>query len=187
MPRLRWLVPGALAIHLVTVSLGAGFAFLATSDVYTVATSSMEPTIHCSRETGLDAGCRGEFADDVLVSPLPYLLDEPRRGDIVAFAAPDAAVALCQDTLAEDVYVKRVVGLPGERIEERSGVIFVDGAALPEPYLGDSRVRGSSTGERVVPAGHLFFLGDARLASCDSRHFGFVRRDDVRGKVVAVW
>jgi signal peptidase I len=187
MPRLRWLVLGAVAVHIVTISLGAGFVFLVSSDVYTVETSSMEPTIHCSRAFGLDDGCRGDFPDDVVVSPIPYLLHEPRRGDIVVFSPPVAALRSCEDTRREDMYVKRVVGLPGERIEERRGVIYVDGARIPEPYLHGVRDISSSTGVRVVPDGHLFVLGDERFASCDSRHFGFVARHGVRGKVVAVW
>ena len=187
MPRLRWLVPAAIAVHAVTISLGAAFAFLVSSDLYTVETSSMEPTIHCSRETGLDVGCRGEFPDDVLASPIPYLLHEPRRGDIVVFSPPDAALRWCEDTTLRDIYVKRVVGLPGERVAERGGVVYVNGAPLAEPYLGGVRDASSSTRERVVPDEHLFVLGDERFGSCDSRHFGFVARDDVRGKVVAVW
>jgi signal peptidase I len=186
-PRLRWLVPGAIALHVVTISLGAGFAFLVSSELYTVETSSMEPTIHCSRATGLDEGCRGEFPNDVVVSPIPYLLHEPRRGDIVAFSPPVAAIQRCEDTTLQDIYVKRVVGLPGERVEERRGVIYVDDAPLAEPYLSGVRDVGSSTRERVVPNEHLFVLGDERFGSCDSRHFGFVARDDVHGKVVAVW
>ncbi len=187
MPRLPLLVLGAIAVHVVTVSLGAGLVFLVSSNVYTVETSSMEPTIHCSRDTGLDDGCRGVFADDVVVSPIPYLLGEPRRGDIVVFSPPAAALRWCEDTVRTDVYVKRVVGLPGERVEERQGVIYVDGAPLEEPYLDGVRDTSSSAFARVVPNEHLFVLGDERFASCDSRHFGFVRRDDVRGKVVAVW
>jgi signal peptidase I len=186
MPRLRWIVLGAIAVHVVTISLGTGFLFLASSDVYTVGTSSMEPTLHCLRVTGLDDGCRGEFGDDVVVSPIPYLLREPRRGDIVAFSPPPAALGWCDDTTREDIYVKRVVGLPGERIEERRGVIYVDGARLMERYLGGRDV-SSSTPERVVPEAHFFVLGDDRFVSCDSRHFGFVPRKEVRGKVVAVW
>ena len=187
MPRLRWLVTGGIALHAVTISLGAAFAFLASSDLYTVETSSMEPTIHCSRAAGLDAGCLGDLPDDVLVSPIPYLLHEPRRGDIVAFSPPFAAVRWCEDTTRRDVYVKRIVGLPGERVEERRGVIFVDGAPIEEPYLRGVRDASSWTRRRVVPDEHLFVLGDERYGSCDSRHFGFVARDDVHGKVVAVW
>lgn len=187
MPRLRWLVPGAIAVHVVTVSLGAGFVFLASSNVYTVETSSMEPTIHCSRETGRDDGCRGEFANDVVVSPIPYLLREPRRGDIVVFSPPPAALVWCEDAKLEDMYVKRVVGLPGDRVEERRGTIYVQGSPVAEPYLRGVTDTSSSTPERVVPEGHLFVVGDERFASCDSRHFGFVARDHVQGKVVAIW
>jgi signal peptidase I len=91
-------------------------------------------------------------------------------------------------------YVKRVVGLPGERVALRRGVVWIDGKPIDEDFshIADD----ADTREWKVPPGHLFVLGDNRPVSADSREFGLVPGDLVRGKVrarlwpldrVAIW
>jgi signal peptidase I len=140
-----------------------------------------------------------EVNDRVVVSKLAYDLHDPRRGDIVVFdappglpAPPDHASApirfirrLFQPSTQE--YIKRVVALPGERVEGRQGRILVDGKRLVEPYLppGTSTATFAAT---VVPAGRLWVMGDNRSNSEDSRVFGPIRRSTVVGRaVVRVW
>ena len=140
-----------------------------------------------------------QINDRVVVSKVSYRLHDPRRGDIVVFdappglpAPPDHASApirfirrLFQPSTQE--YIKRVVALPGERVEGREGRILIDGKRLVEPYLppGTSTATFAPT---VVPAGRLWVMGDNRSNSEDSRVFGAIRRSTVVGRaVLRVW
>ncbi|WP_182200653.1 signal peptidase I [Paraliobacillus salinarum] len=133
-------------------------------------------------------------------SMLPTLQDGDRimiskvtpidRFDEIAFQAPDA----------EENYVKRVIGLPGDSIEMKDDTLYINGTAYQEEYLSDHKeaVFGNSftenftlkqiTGEMTVPDGYLFVLGDNRPVSRDSRRFGFIDEDSVIGDVVfRIW
>jgi signal peptidase I len=114
----------------------------------------------------------------VLINALAYRLGgTPRRGDIVAFR---------HERSAPSVYLKRLIGLPGDRIEIRRGTVYVDGVELAEPYV---RFRDSRSAAPVtVPPGAYYVLGDNRANSDDSRFWGFVPGQDVVGRAVfAVW
>jgi signal peptidase I len=115
--------------------------------------TSMLPTLH-SR-------------DFVLVETLSYRLHPPRRGDIIVFHTPAGQ--------GPRDYVKRVIGLPGERVAVIHGTVTINGQILREPYL--RRPHTYSWGPARVPAGTLFVLGDSRDASNDSHLW----RDD-RGR-----
>ena len=92
----------------------------------------MEPTLHCAKPA---PGCLGDERD--LVYAVPYGNGaSPRRGDIVVFEPPPAAALRCG---AGGVFIKRVVGLPGERWRERGGRIRIDREALAEPWLRPGR------------------------------------------------
>jgi len=78
-------------------------------------------------------------------------------------------------------YVKRVIGLPGDAVRLEDGRVWVNGAELEEPYVGEPD-RMARASVRVRPA-HFFVLGDNRPRSCDSRQFGQVPADYVRGRV----
>ena len=99
----------------------------------------------------------------------------PARGDLVVLRSP-----LDPDALL----VKRVVGLPGERVETRGGRLFVGDMELVEPWVPAGAPRGSIAPVRVPP-GHLFVLGDNRPESVDSRTFGPVEDRLLVGRVVA--
>ncbi len=87
----------------------------------------------------------------------------------------------------ESEFIKRVVALEGETVEIRSGELLVDGTVLEEPYLGGG-MTGDDFGPLRVPSGHVFVLGDNRLASRDSRVFGPVPVEDVVGRAfVVIW
>jgi signal peptidase I len=102
--------------------------------------------------------------------------DTLARGDIVAFRYP-------KDESRS--FVKRIVGLPGERIESTSGAIAIDGQPLAEPYVADVNRSADSWGPITVPEGQFFVLGDNRRNSSDSRTWGLVRRDAIWAKVEA--
>lgn len=116
--------------------------------------------------------------DHVVVDRLTYGFGDVRRGDVIAFEDPERP---------GEVAIKRVVALPGDTIAIRAGTLLVNGRQQQEAYLAE-RTTGDFFGPTVVPAGHLFVLGDNRSRSVDSRFIGPVPADDLRGHVVArVW
>lgn len=123
--------------------------------------------------------------DRVLVNRLSYRLHDPRRGDVVVLRKFDAATA-------ERDLIKRVVGLPGETVEIKSCVVYVDQVPLQEPYL-DPVIQardgcGNDQVGTVVPADQVFVLGDHRGRSSDSRVFGAVPYDMLIGRAfVIIW
>lgn len=142
--------------------------------------------------------------DRVVVSKVSYRLHDPRRGDIVVFDAPGALdegersalpVRVVRSIVqsiglaapSTDEYIKRVVALPGERVEAHGGKVLVDGLELVEPYLpGDTATADFSA--VVVPPGTVWVMGDNRANSADSRIFGPVPRSTVVGRAFArVW
>ena len=111
----------------------------------------------------------------VLVSKLAYKWGEPRTGDIVIFHAP---------TEPGEDFVKRIIGIPGDRVEVYEGKVFVNGYRLNENYLADVP---RYVGDWTVPEGHLFVLGDNRNSSSDSHDWGFVPLENVVGRAIAVY
>ncbi len=114
----------------------------------------------------------GEY---VMVNRVTYKLGSPQRGDIIVFHYP-------KDPREE--YIKRVIGLPGDKVEIKQGTVYVNGQALDESYL---KVKSGDTGTWRVPEGQLFVLGDNRNNSSDSREWGTVPMDYVVGKAVLVY
>jgi signal peptidase I len=150
---------------------------------YRIPSSSMEPTLHCARP---GAWCLGAFNDRVLVNRLAYRFSAPKRGQIVVFTAPARAWE-CAPGDAGTTFVKRLVGLPGEQVSERRGLVYVDGRRLREPYV-DPALRDDRTGVWPrVASGHYFFLGDDRAHSCDSRTWGTVAGRKLIGPVLVTY
>lgn len=118
---------------------------------------SMEPNLHTDQR--------------LVVEKISYKLHAPRRGDVVVLKVREGA---------HELLIKRVIGLPGETVEIRNGRVFVDGAALDEPYLAQP-TRGHY-GPVYIPPLHLFVLGDNRGASNDSRSFGPIAMKNVVGR-----
>ena len=133
------------------------------------------------------------IGDHILVNKLSYglqipflnakvrvfgLMGDPNRGDIIVFPFP-------RDPSRD--FIKRVVGLPGDRIEVRSHRAYINGEPLKEPYVKlDERAaahpsRYSYWGPEVVPPGKLFVMGDNRTHSNDSRHWGPLDMDYIIG------
>jgi signal peptidase I len=116
-------------------------------------------------------------------------IDPIRRGDILVFKYPEDP---------ERDFIKRVIGLPGETIELRSKKVYIDGKPIDEPYvrfLFPAPPEGSTTdfdvrntyGPVTVPADHYFMMGDNRDNSQDSRYWGFMPRDYVKGKALFIY
>ncbi len=127
----------------------------------TVPSSSMETTIMAN--------------DRIIGNRLSYLFKEPKRGDIIIFKNPDDESIL---------YIKRLIGLPGERVEVRDKTVFINGSALDEPYLNVETL--GEFGPYNVPEGAYFMMGDNRNDSADSRYWNntYLYRDGIVGKAV---
>jgi signal peptidase I len=116
----------------------------------------------------------GEY---VLINTFAYRIGAPRRGDIVAFR---------HEGDARGVFIKRVIGIPGDRIRVDRGRVYLNGAKLDEPYVRHADAR--TFGEITVPISSVYVLGDNRAESEDSRLFGPVSDGLLIGRAVAgVW
>lgn len=175
LPRpLRTLVDWALTLTLAVVGVLVFQAEVAKP--YRIPSASMEPTLHCAAPA---SGCKSRFSDRVIANRVVYRFSDPKRGDIVVFQAPAATEETCR---AGGTFIKRIVGLPGERLSMRHGSVYVNGVRLPETYL-DPRYRGNESGEWArVPRDAYFVLGDNRAMSCDSRRWGTVARGNIFGR-----
>jgi signal peptidase I len=148
---------------------------------YRIPSSSMEPTLLCAKP---GPGCTARFSDRVLADRISYHFRGPHRGEIVVFNTPSRAREACQES-GNSVFVKRLIGLPGETVSEKpGGWIYIDGKKLDEPYIkADRRGADNRTGRWKVPPGSYFFMGDNRGQSCDSRDWGAVPRKNLIGPV----
>jgi signal peptidase I len=152
---------------------------------YRIPSASMEPTLHCAQP---EFGCEADRSDRVLANRFIYHLRDPRRGEIVVFHAPQLAARQCTG----GIFVKRVIGLPGDVWSERDGYTYIDGRRLSEPYVQrDRRDMDTKTLRDIPPVGRLHRIpknmylmeGDNRAHSCDSRVWGLVPRSSIIGKV----
>jgi signal peptidase I len=148
---------------------------------YRIPSSSMEPTLHCAKPA---QGCEARFSDRVLANRFIYHFRDPRRGEIIVFETPPLARLRCG---AGGTFVKRLIGLPGERIAERDGIIYINDVRLDEPYIKPERRDHEPPRSWAVPKGHYFFMGDNRAQSCDSRSWGSVPRGNIIGEVFFVY
>ena len=131
------------------------------------------------RVQGASMQPRIEDNERILVNKFIYRIQGISRGDVVVFYYPrDPSVS----------YIKRVIGLPGDRIDIRSGSVFVNGSPVEEPYLLSAYRDGYDMPETMVEPGHYFVMGDHRSSSMDSRSFGAVPEKYIYGKAAfCVW
>lgn len=154
---------------------------------YRVEGTSMEPNLHSGQFLLVNKAVYFHIDDETLGKYLPflkrpdgrpfYLFQAPERGDVVVFRFPKEPT---RD------FVKRVIAVPGEIVEVRNGVVFINGQRLDEPYLRD---RASyNFGPEKVPADNFFVLGDNRDNSSDSHVWGMVPSDMIIGKAwISYW
>lgn len=194
---------GSILEMLLTVGVALVLAWLVQGWLvkpFRIPSGSMENTLRCG--------------DRVLVNRLAYRLGaRPQRGDVLVFHPPAAVVDGRADTsvvagpgtgaprsssgtrtvTAADVnYIKRVVGMPGDRVEVKSNHAWIDGRRLREPYLhpiprGLGMTSSSEWGPYTVPKGTYLMLGDHRTNSADGRSFGFVPRSFIVGSAFLVY
>ena len=148
--------------------------------------SSMSPTLEGGQYLVVDQASFFKIDKERLSRIVPfwkeseaepeYAFDPPGRGEIIVFNYPLDP--------GKD-FVKRVVGLPGETVEVRGGIVYVDGEALPEPYLA----RKDESNARKVALGEseYYVIGDNRRNSNDSRAWGPVHEEQIVGRVWLVY
>lgn len=125
---------------------------------------SMEPSLHTDER--------------LVVEKLSYRLRGPQRFDIVVIRVPSQG---------DELLIKRVIGLPGEAVEIRDGVVYINGAELGEPFV-EQRTYPGRDAKVTVPPLHVFVMGDNRTHSNDSRSFGPVPIDNIVGRAwLAYW
>jgi len=138
------------------------YLFLART--ITVLGQSMEPNLHEQQRLVID-----------LVS---YRLRAPQRGEIVVFNVPAR--------VSDIPLIKRVVGIPGDTVEVKSGAVYVNGHRLDEAYLAEQTLGRMAL--RTVPQRHVFVLGDNRNNANDSRAFGMVPFEGIVGRAwISYW
>lgn len=152
---LEWM---GVIVAAVLISLFINFFIIVNANV---PTASMESTIMTK--------------DRIIGFRLSYIFDNPERGDIIIFKYPDD-----RDVL----FIKRIIGMPGETVEIKDGRTFINGKAIDEPYLEVEEL--GEFGPYSVPQGSYFVMGDNRNNSRDSRFWDntFVPRDDIQGKAI---
>jgi signal peptidase I len=187
---------GPLAVLRETVTLVVLAVLLAVVfktflvQAFFIPSGSMEPTL--------------DISDRVLVEKVSYRFGEVQRGDIVVFVHNEAGLPSSEPTNpvtrfvtslgqaigltppSERDFIKRVVGVPGDRLRCAGGKLYRNGQALPEPYLAPGTTTECS--QTRVPPGTLYVMGDNRNNSQDSRVFGPIDRKVVVGRAfVRIW
>ena len=156
-----------ILVWVIQIALVCGFAFVLVwcfGKRVSVIGDSMQPEL-----------ANGDVA---LVNKLVYNISSPKRGDVIAFQP--------NGNENSHYYIKRVIGLPGETVEVKDGVIFIDGEELKEKYE-TTELEELGLLENPIELGknEYFVLGDDRLSSEDSRssEIGNIQRSDIKGKV----
>ncbi len=119
-----------------------------------------------------------EDHDRLIVSKLAYELGDPRPGDIVMLYYP---------LNPDKMFVKRVIAKEGDTIRIVDGRVFVNDQPLHDDYVPPEFRSHDDLGPQVVPQGYYFVMGDHRNNSSDSRHWGFVPKKYIVGKVKVRW
>ena len=146
---------------------------------------SMEPTLRSGQYLLINKAAYWSFDTSKILQFLPgqhdqaesptrvFPFGEPQRGDIIVFMYP---VDPSRD------FIKRVIGLPGDRVAIEQGTVYVNGQPLHEPYL--RTVPQYDLPEQIVPPDQYFVLGDNRNSSSDSHVWGMVPKENIVGKAL---
>ncbi len=137
---------------------------------YYVPADSMSPTL--------------KIGDRFIIDKTAYKIKSPQRGDIIIFNP----TPILRQQKFKDKFVKRVIGIPGDRVEVSNGKVYINGRTIVEKYLSEApKYNWSSTAltpDGVVPKGQYLVLGDNRNNSYDSHYWGFVDRNLIVGKMI---
>jgi signal peptidase I len=162
---------------IVITAIIALFATTFVVQAYKIPTGSMESNLLIG-----DHLLVNKFVYGIYSGPFPHVFPykELKRGDVFVFKYPLSP---------ETAYVKRLIGLPGDKVEMIGRTVYINGKALQESYTQyiDPGSVSEHFGPFYVPADHYFAMGDNRDNSQDSRFWGFVPRDNILGKALAIY
>lgn len=159
-----------------TLSLSLFLAFGIRAGIaqsFFIPSGSMEPTL--------------QIDDRVMVDKLSYRFKPPQRGDVVVFSPPNAATTECGlPPNSHTFFIKRVIGLPGEKLEIKEGRVYINDRPWRENYIADKPQY--QWGPKILPPSSYLVLGDNRNNSCDGHTWGFVHREHIIGQaIVRFW
>ena len=181
-----------MADWLISLAVAMFVALFIVSNIATVTQvkeQSMEPTF--------------QENDRVFVYKLGYILSGPERGDVVILNKNSVKSGIFINMINEleeiansinyrlgrpaekNILIKRVIGIPGDRVLIADGKVYLNGEALSEDYVnGETYTVAMGMEEEVIPEGKVFVMGDNRGNSLDSRNLGFISFSQLKGKVV---
>lgn len=157
-PSMTWMLLREL-IETVVLSLIIFLLIRQVFQNYRIESHSMEPNFY-----------EGQF---ILVNKLSYKIGTPARGEVMVFHNPN--------NTSED-YIKRVIALPGDTVEIRDDKVYINNQILDEPFLKNAYRPGTVFGPEIIPANHIFVMGDNRGNSQDSRVIGPIDENLLVGK-----
>ena len=202
----KWSPGWGLAVGLclaVAVVFSLCFLRLCVLHPFKVPTGGMRPTIR--GQEALEDGTR-TVGDHIFVSPLIYMMEEPRRGDIVVFRTSGIDFF---EGRADTYFVQRIAAIPGDVVSIRPPALAINGAVLREPEFfdwmarqtngyegfvlpppgrpGDPPLMMTTNGTMKLEADEYLVLGDNSKNSLDGRYFGPIRRKAIVGKVTWIY
>ncbi len=148
-----------LVILLISFVLVFGFVRPYVVEAFRIPSESMVPTL--------------EIGDRLFVNKFIYRFTDPERGDVIVFKSVEGG---------EEDLIKRVVAVPGDTVEVRDGMLYVNGQPQAGSYVNREFPDRSYYGPTTVPEGHVFVMGDNRANSRDSRFFGPVPYENIEGE-----
>lgn len=163
------IVASGVVLVLIVVASAIAFTLIRDTMRFTVPGASMEPTIRAGQKVSATKVDPGEY--------------KPERGDIVIFKAPDG-----WSSKPGEMFVKRVIGLPAERVGccDPKGSLYIGETPLPEPYLKAASTPGNEEFLIEVPHGRLWVMGDNRAQSGDSLQWYRVSNGDIEFATIPV-
>ncbi|MDA8235233.1 MAG: signal peptidase I [Clostridia bacterium] len=129
-----------------------------------IPSGSMEPTL--------------TEGDRIIVNKFLYRFKEPQRADVIVFKYP-------LDEKRD--FIKRIIGVPGDTVEIKNNELIINGKPVPEPYLAQNLEQNGNYGPVTVPQDRYLMLGDNRNNSEDSRIWGMLPKENIRGKAVVLY
>lgn len=173
----------SIIIALVLVTFLRTFFF----QIYKIPTNSMVPTLVPGDKifvSKISYGAKLPFGGFRLPG-----LNRPQRGEVIVFIPPQE---VNQPWHLRKPFIKRVIGLPGDRIEIKRGNVYINQQEVIQPEIApffyyNQGSYGESGREIKVPEGKYFFLGDNSISSQDSRFWGFVPEEEIIGKAIFIW
>lgn len=149
---------------------------------YIVDGASMSPTLNHNQRVFVNKFLYYQLPNDLRVTFQDMGLEtrkNPKRGEVVIFEPP-----FPYDTAGKD-FVKRIIGTPGDQVQNVNGTIFVNGTAFSNEFGNTAEI--SEKGVTLIPNDYYYLLGDNRSKSNDSRSFGLIHRSSIKGRVWVIY